>query len=98
MPCYEPTGPEIDLAYARSDIDRLEKLLGLACRTLIHYNGEQVLQDDSDLMNWWYQNKNKEGIKLAKEERRKIAHAALNKPFIDLSLEEKKAMREFGYL
>jgi hypothetical protein len=98
MPCYEPSGPEIDLAYARADVERLETLLQTACEMLVTAGWGNLIDENTNLNHWWKLRTNTAHVRLARQIQQKLAEDALNKPFKDLSIEEKKALKDFGYL
>jgi hypothetical protein len=98
MPCSDGRGPDVELAYAKSEIKNLELLLEAACRMLVTVGQLSLIQSDKDLSFWWRLHKNDQAIRLEREHRKQLAEAAREKPFKDLTTEDKKILKEFGYL
>lgn len=101
MPCRCDDGPSFDeTPRLKNQIDRLEEMLCSTCRVL----EEQKFDFDKNpqLSKWWDKHKKEDEKRLAKEARAKLrrdlAKALLKKPLEELTNEDRKLLREEGFL
>ena len=98
MPCYDPSGPDIDLAYEQAKTQQLEKLLVTACNLLIQSGLQEAIIKTAPLYHWLTTYNHSLSVLAESERQKRIALEAREKPFKDLTPEEKKALKDCGYL